>query len=166
MTFRVENSAIFQEQYANIGVIALQMPFGQIKHALKRGLINGLENSWSNIYSFGMYPLVRNFTETNHSFLGYMLVTSQTFWDGLPPDVREGLERIIADVSVEERRIAAEQAVSDRRIIAEAGDARIIEPTPVQLEAWRAAFLPAWEPFRARIGEDVIAAAVAAGNAR
>ena len=166
MTFRIENSAIFQEQYDNIEVVAIQMPFGQVHHALKRGLINGIENSWSNIYTFGIFPLVRNFTVTNHSFLGYMLVTSQTFWDGLPSDVRAGLERIIAEVSAEERRIAAEQEVTDRKTIAASGDARIIEPTATQLEAWRAAFLPAWEPFRARIGEDVIAAAVAAGTDR
>lgn len=163
MSFRIENSTIFQAQYAEIGVVALQIPFRQIKHALKRGLINGLENSWSNIYSFGMFPILRDFTETNHSFLGYMLVSSHAFWDGLPADIRAGLETIIAEVSVEERRIAAEKAIGDREKIA-AGDARIIRPDPAQQEAWRAAFMPVWQRFAGEIGQEVIDAAVAAGR--
>jgi C4-dicarboxylate-binding protein DctP len=165
LTFRIENSAIFQAQYARIGVIAIQMPFRQIKHALKRGLINGIENSWSNIYSFGMYPILRDYTETDHSFLGYMLVTSHAFWDKLPPDVRAGLEAIIAEVSAEERRIAAEKAIGDRALVA-AGDARILRPDPAQREAWRAAFMPVWRAYADEIGQDVIDAAMEAATPR
>lgn len=33
-----------------------------------------------------------NITETNHSFQGYMLITSKTFWNGLLAEVRGELE--------------------------------------------------------------------------
>ncbi|NJO56642.1 MAG: TRAP transporter substrate-binding protein DctP [Rhodospirillales bacterium] len=164
LTFRIEPSAIFQAQYERIGVIAIQMPFKQLPQALKRGLVNGLENSWSNIYASGLYPLKPRFTETNHSFLGYMVVTSAEFWDGLPDDVRSGLERILDEVSIEERRIAAEKAVLDREHIASGGNADIIVPTPEQLQAWRDSFEPVRAEFTETIGEEVIDAAIRAGE--
>lgn len=166
LTFRIEPSTVFQAQYARIGVVAIQMPFKQIPQALKRGLVNGLENSWSNLYSSGIYPLQHHFVETNHSFLGYMVVTSSAFWDGLPTDVRDGLEAILADVSLEERRIAHEKAISDRERIVATGKAEVIVPSSDQQEAWRNAFLPVWDRFIPTIGSDVVDAAVAAGEPR
>lgn len=85
----------------------------------------GRENAWSNIYSQGFQTLQTDITETNHSFQGYMLITSKTFWNGLPTDLRSELDTILAQVTEEVKTQAAEQADRDRQAILAAGKTRI-----------------------------------------
>ena len=56
-------------------------------------------------------------TETNHSFLGYMVITNKPFWDSLPADIRSELETILAQVTEEVKARAVEQARRDRQAI-------------------------------------------------
>jgi C4-dicarboxylate-binding protein DctP len=106
--------------------------------------------------------LHRHFTELDHSFLGYMVVTNADFWSGLPPDVRETLEAVLAEVTAEVNTIAREQAESDRRKAEEEGQIQVLRPSPAQLEEWREAFIPVWQDFEPQIGKAIIDAAQAA----
>ena len=68
---------------------------------LQTGVVNGAENPYSNIYSQKMHEVQKYITESNHGLLDYMLITNTKFWDGLPADVRDELNKIIAEVTVE-----------------------------------------------------------------
>lgn len=161
LTFRIEGSAIFQEQYQRIGVVGIQMPFARVTDAIREGLVKGQENSWSNITSRGIEQLHKNFTVLDHSFLGYMLVTSTAFWDRLPADVRPVLQQIVDEVTVEVNRIARRAAEEDRRRVEQTPGVAIHTPQGADLQLWRDAFIPVWEKFEPQIGADVVAAAVA-----
>lgn len=162
LLFRTEPSAVFQAQYQRIGVPVLPLPFSAVPDAVRDGLVQGQENSWSNIYSRGLHTLHRYFTEFDHSFLGYMVVTNADFWSGLPPDVRETLEAVLAEVTAEVNVIAREQAETDRRKAKEEGKIEILKPSPAQIEEWREAFIPVWQDFEPQIGKPIIEAAEAA----
>ena len=77
------------------------MPFSQVYDAIRTGVVDGQENSWSNIYSRDIHALHKNFTELDHSFQGYMVITSQDFWEDLPDDIRSELTEILAEVTEE-----------------------------------------------------------------
>lgn len=162
LLFRTEPSTVFQAQYHRIGVPVLPLPFRAVPDAIREGLVEGQENSWSNIYSRGIHTLHRYFTELDHSFLGYMVVTNADFWTGLPPDVRATLDAVLAEVTAEVNTIAREQAESDRQKAREEGRIEILEPAPEQLEQWREAFTPVWRDFEPQIGREIIEAAQAA----
>lgn len=162
LVFRIEPSSVFQAQYARIGVATLQVPFKQVVDAIREGLVEGQENAWSNIYSRKIYTLHKNFTELKHSFLGYMVVTSTEFWNGLPADIRSALEAILAKVSEEVNRMAAEQAEVDRERIAAVPGVTIIRPTAEEMTLWHEAWIPIWELFEPQIGPEVLDAALAA----
>jgi C4-dicarboxylate-binding protein DctP len=164
LTFRIEPSAVFREQYARLGVVAIPMPFKRVYDAVKEGLVKGQENAWSNIYSRRIHTLHRYFTEIEHSFLGYMVITSSKFWDGLPADIRSQLEAILAEVSTEVNRLAREKARGDRQKILESGPVDILALTDEQRAAWRKAMTPVWKEFEDEIGADTITAAVAANR--
>lgn len=162
MLFRTEPSTVFQAQYQRIGVPVLPLSFRAVPDAIREGLVEGQENSWSNIYSRGIHTLHRYFTELGHSFLGYMVVTNVEFWEGLPPDVRATLDAVLAEVTAEVNAIAREQAESDRQKAKDEGRIDILTPTPAQTEAWREAFTPVWRDFEPQIGREIIDAALAA----
>lgn len=164
LVFRIEPSAVFQKQYDRIGATAIPMPFAMLTDALRDGLIEGQENSWSNIRSRGVQDYQKDFLETNHSFLGYMVVTNAQFWNGLPPDVRVTLEQVMREVSVEVNRIALQDANTSRSTVAATPGVTVRAPTAEEREQWRDALTPVWDDFRQDIGANVIAAAVAAGR--
>ena len=162
LLFRTEPSAVFQAQYQRIGAPVLPLPFRAVPDAIREGLVEAQENSWSNIYSRGIHTLHRSFTELDHSFLGYMVVTNADFWTRLPPDVRATLDAILAEVTVEVNAIAREHAESDRQKAKDEGRIDILTPTPAQVEDWREAFTPVWQDFEPQIGREIIDAALAA----
>lgn len=164
LVFRIEPSDVFQEQYSRINAVGIPMAFGRVADAVRQGVVNAQENSWSNIYAEGIHKLHSNYTELNHSYLGYMVVTSSDFWQGLPEDIRTGLEEVLLQVRAEVNRLAAERAEERRdRVVAEGGVA-IMRPDAKKLQAWKDAWLPVWENFETEIGPEVIEAAIAAGS--
>lgn len=166
LTFRIEPSSVIQDQYARIGVLGIPMPFSRVTGAIREGLVDGQENAWSNVYSRGIHELHRYFTEIDHSFLGYMVVASAEFWDGLPDDIRSELEAILAEVTREVNALAAEQAAADRQRALGAGEIEIVTVTEDDRQAWREAFTPVWEVYAPQIGQEVIDAAIAASPSR
>ncbi|MCK4621167.1 MAG: DctP family TRAP transporter solute-binding subunit [Desulfuromonadales bacterium] len=158
LVFRIEASAVFQEQYARVGAVGIQMPFKRLPDAMKEGLISAQENAWSNIRSMQVHKFHNHFTELGHSFLGYMVVTSAAFWNGLPADVRTQLEAILKEVTDKVNALAAEQALSARQEVLQSG-AKLVEPSEADRRAWHDALTPVWKRFENEIGSDLISAA-------
>ena len=163
LKFRIEASDVIEEQYQMMDALPLKLPFGQVRDALQSGLVDGQENSWSNIASQRFYTLGQQFTETEHSYLGYMVVTSVAFWEALPQDIRAGLEAIIAEVTEEVNRIARDKAKSGRQQVVDAG-ATVIEFSPHEKNAWVAQWKPLWKEFEDSIGDDIVFVAAAANQ--
>ncbi|RFQ16615.1 C4-dicarboxylate ABC transporter, partial [Pseudomonas sp. ATCC 13867] len=113
-----------------------------------------------------MHEVQKYITESNHGVLDYMLITNTKFWNGLPPDVRTELEKIIQEVTNEVNKQAEALNQGDKQRIIEAKTSEIIELTPEQRNEWREAMKPVWKKFEAEIGPDLIKAAEAANQAQ
>ena len=163
LKFRIEASNVIEAQYRVLNALPVKLPFNQVYDALQSGLVDGQENSWSNIASRRFHELGQQFSETNHSYQGYMVVSSATFWDGLPQEIRTELETILAEVTEEVNRTAREKAAASRQAVIEAG-APVITLSPVEQALWAGQWKPLWARFEESIGKDVVAAAVAAGK--
>lgn len=163
LTFRIEPSDVIEAQYATLRATNLRLPFKHVFEALDRGLVDGQENSWSNIASQRFHTVQDYFTETNHSFQGYMVVTSVSFWSGLPQQIRSTMEEILAEVSKKVNHLAVEKAREGRETV-RTSSSHVLSLTSEQRAAWREALQPVWKEFENQIGRDVIEAAIAAGE--
>ncbi len=164
LVFRIEPSIVLQTQYARIGAIPQPMPFGRLFNAVRDGIIDAQENTWSNIASKNiqrMHPFV---TELDHSVLGYMVITSDAFWSGLPAEIRVVLTEVMAEVSAEVAIIADAYAQRTRQQVLATEGVTAIEPTAAEMAAWRDAWCPLWDMFEDDIGAATLAAAVAAAG--
>lgn len=161
LTFRVEPSNLIQKQYAQMGAVAIAMPFKQLYDALKINLVDGYENAWSNILSRDLHTLRNTFTEAGHSYLGYMIVTSVKFWDSLPEAIRQELEKILTEVTVEVNQLALDKAKSDREKVLQTEGVKVITLSAEEKQDWKEALKPLLQEFE-QARPDILAAAQAA----
>ena len=160
LKFRVQNSEVLKAQMAALGGSPQPMAFSEVYGALQTGVVDGQENTWSNIYGKKFFEVQDGVTETNHGIIDYMLVTSTDWWDTLDEGMRDQLSKIIAEVT--EARNSESTAVNEsakQEIISSGGV--VSQLTSSQRDAWVAAMMPVWDQFKGDVGEDNIAAAQA-----
>ncbi len=164
LKFRVQASAVLDEQFKAVRANPRKMSFAEVYQGLQTGVVNGTENTWSNYESQKVHEVQKFMTESDHGLIDYMVITNTKFWKGLPDDVRRELEAIMAEVTVEVNRQADELNQKAKQAIAAAGTTEIIELTPEQRAKWREAMQPVWKKFENEIGADLIKAAEAANQ--
>jgi len=158
LKFRIQASDVLQAQFEQLGAIPQKMAFSEVYGALQTGVVDGQENTWSNIYTKKFFEVQDGVTETNHGVLDYLVVTSTEFWSGLPDDVRSQLSRIMKEVTTERNRISSEINLENRQKIIDAGGV-VRTLTPEQREEWVKALKPVWKKFEGDVGADIIQAA-------
>ncbi len=154
--FRIQSSEVHAAMIRALGGVPQKLPFKEVYQALAQGVVDGQENAWSNIYSKKFYEVQDWITVSNHSYLGYMVVVSSRFWNGLPEDIRRELTAIMAEATAANRRFAAEADVADRKKVEAAGKAKVVELTPEELAAWQRATAGVEDKFKRQIGEDLL----------
>lgn len=164
LKFRVQASAVLEEQFKAIRANPRKMSFAEVYQGLQTGVVNGAENPYSNIYSQKMHEVQKYITESNHGLLDYMLITNTTFWNSLPADVRSELEKINVEVTAEVNKLASELNDGDKQRILDNKSTEIITLTDAQRVLWLDAMKPVWKKFESEIGADLIKAAEASNQ--
>lgn len=163
LKFRVQQSDVLVAQFLELDANPQKMAFKEVYGALQTGVVDGQENTWSNIYTQKFFEVQDGVTETNHGVIDYLVVTSEEFWTDLPADIRAQLELILTEVTLERNAVAYKLAEENKQRILDAG-AVVRTLTPDQRAAWVRALQPVWERFAPDIGSDVIAAAQASNS--
>ncbi len=86
-TFRIQNSPIIEFVLGELGAkVKIENNFAKVKKLLQKGAVDGQESTWSHIESEQFYEHQKYFVETNHGYLGYLLLTNKSFWEKLEKD--------------------------------------------------------------------------------
>lgn len=160
LKFRVQPSDVIIAQIEALGASAQPMAFAEVYGALQTGVVDGQENSWSNIFGKKFFEVQDGITETNHGLLDYLVVVSVEWLDSLEPEVRDQLLTILKEVTVERNAAVGEVDAETRQAILDAGGV-IRELTPEQRAVWVEAMKPVWDQFAESIGQENIDAAQA-----
>jgi C4-dicarboxylate-binding protein DctP len=158
LKFRVQPSDVLVAQMEALKANPQKMAFSEVYGALQTGVVDGQENTWSNVYGQKFFEVQDGTTESNHGVIDYLVVTSTEWWDGLPDDVRTQLKTILDEVTA--TRNAESESVNQEAkaaIIAAGGKIRTLDPA--QRKLWVEAMKPVWAKFQDDIGADLIAAA-------
>lgn len=164
LKFRVQSSEVLDAQFKQIHAVPRKMAFAETYQGLQTGVVNGAENPYSNIYSQKMHEVQKYITESNHGLLAYMVITNTQFWEGLPADIRSGLQEVLATVTTEVNNISRQFNLADKDKILKAGTSQILSLSTKEREAWRKAMRPVWKKFEKQIGADLIQAAEASNQ--
>ncbi|MBR9862024.1 MAG: DctP family TRAP transporter solute-binding subunit [Rhodobacteraceae bacterium] len=158
LKFRVQSSDVLVAQMEAIGGSPQKMKFAEVYGALQTGVVDGQENTWSNIYGKKFFEVQDGITETNHGIIDYLLVASVDWLDGLDADVRDQFLTIVGEVT--EARNSEAYAVNQaaKQSVIDAGGT-VRELTAEQRAAWVEAMKPVWAKFEGDVGADNIEAA-------
>jgi C4-dicarboxylate-binding protein DctP len=158
LKFRVMSSDVLVAQMRAIGGSPQKMSFSEVYGALQQGVVDGQENTWSNIYGKKFFEVQNGITETNHGIIDYLVVTSVDWLEGLKPAIRTQFLKILDEVT--KARNVESYAVNqaNRKFIIEAGG-KVRQLTASQRKAWVKAMKPVWDQFKKDVGEDTINAA-------
>lgn len=161
LKFRIMNSDVLQAQFEAVAATPLKKPFSEVFTLLQTKAIDGQENTWSNIYSKKFFEVQPFVMESNHGYLGYLVVTSAEFWTKLPEDIR-GVVKTSLDEAIDfGNEIAKQKAVSDRQAIMDSGKSEVYSISDAERQQWVDIMKPVWKKFESEVGADMISAAAA-----
>ena len=154
--FRIQSSRVLQAQFKALGSLPQVMAFSEVYQALQTGVVDGQENTWSNIYTQKMHEVQKYITETNHGYIGYVVIVNKKFWDDLPADIRDQLSKAMKEAT--DFNNAQSQKENDDALaeIKKSGKSEIIKLTPQQDEAMRKAMEPVYKDAAGRVGQPLI----------
>ena len=160
LKFRVQPSDVLVAQMEALGANPQKMAFSEVYGALQQGVVDGQENTWSNIFGKKFFEVQDGTTETNHGIIDYLVVTSVDFMDSLDADVRDQFTTILNEVTAS-RNAAAFQVNEEAKaaIIAAGGEVRQLSAE--QRQEWVDAMKPVWAQFEGDVGAENIEAAQA-----
>jgi C4-dicarboxylate-binding protein DctP len=156
LKFRIQSSKVLEAQFRTLGAIPQVMAFSEVYQALQTGVVDGQENTWSNIYTQKMYEVQKYITTTNHGYIGYVVVVNKKFWDGLPADIRDELSKAMKEATEFGNSQSAKENDDALEAIKKTGKSEILTLTPEQDEAMRKAMMPVYKEVASRIGQPLI----------
>jgi C4-dicarboxylate-binding protein DctP len=156
LKFRIQSSKVLEAQFRALGSIPQVMAFGEVYQALQTGVVDGQENTWSNIYTQKMHEVQKYATVTNHGYIGYVVVVNKKFWDGLPADIRANCEKAMKEATEYGNSQSAKENEDALEAIKKAGKTEIITLSPEQDEAMRKAMMPVYKDVASRVGQPLI----------
>jgi len=156
LKFRIQSSKVIEAQFRALGAIPQVMAFSEVYQALQTGVVDGQENTWSNIYTQKMHEVQKYATVTNHGYIGYVVVANKKFWEGLPPDIRAACEKAMKEATEYGNGQSAKENEDALAEIKKAGKTEILTLTPEQDAAMRKAMMPVYKEVASRVGQPLI----------
>lgn len=156
MKLRVQSSKVLSAGVRQLGGVPQVMAFSEVYTALQQGVVDGGENSISNIYTQKMHEVQKHLTISDHGYLTYAVIVNRKFWEGLPADIRTALEGAMQDATRYERAIAAKDNADALALIRQAGTTEVYVLPDAERATWQKALLPVQQEFEPVIGRELI----------
>ena len=156
LKMRIQGSKVLDAVARQLGAIPQIIAFGELYQSLQTGVADGEDNVPSNIWTQKLYDVQKYLTVSHHGRLTYSLITNKKFWDGLPADVRPGLDRAVQESTAFFDDTAAKDNVTAMDQIKASGKIQVHVLTDAEKQAWIAALMPVHKEMQSRFGKDFI----------
>ncbi len=153
---RISGSKVADQYFRKLGAIPQILAFSEVYQALQTGVVDGCENTASNYLTQKFHEVQKHITVAEHAHLQYAVIVNQKFWGGLPPDIRAGLDKAMAEATEYTNSIARQENVDALAEIKKSGKSEIHVMDAAQRAVWKEAFKPTFTWAEGRVGKEVI----------
>jgi len=94
---RVMESPVHIDTFNALGAIATPLNFNELYTALQQGVVDGAENSTSSFWISKHGELCKYYSFTHHFLMPAHFLMAKKFFDNLPADIREIVDRLGAE---------------------------------------------------------------------
>ncbi len=158
LKMRIQSSKVLDATFRSLGAIPQVMAFSELYQGLQSGVVDGTENTPSNVYTQKVFEVQKHITVSNHGHIAYAVVVNQKFWTGLPADIRQTLEGAMRDATTYANAIAATENAEAMEKIRASGKSLVYTLTPEETAEWRKATFVVHKEMEDRVGRDTIQA--------
>ena len=162
LKMRIQSSKILEAEMKALGASPQVMAFSEVYQGLQTGVVDGTENPPSNMFTQRMHEVQKHATLTNHGYLGYAVIVNKPFWDGLPGEIREALEKAMVEATIYVNELAQRDNDEALAAMKASGKTQFVTPSPEEQKAWMAAMEPVQKEMAGRVGHGLLAAIKAA----
>jgi C4-dicarboxylate-binding protein DctP len=158
LKMRIQSSKVLEATYRSLGALPQVLAFSEVYQALQTGVVDGGENTPSNIYTQKFHEVQKYLTVSDNTYIGYALIVNKKFWEGLPADVRGELETAVKDATAYCNSIAEQENRDALGKIKASGTVEFYILSDQEKAEWRKGLLKVHEEMAPRIGKDLIEA--------
>jgi C4-dicarboxylate-binding protein DctP len=156
LKFRIQSSKVLEAQFRSLGAVPQVMAFSDVYQALQTGVVDGQENTPSNMLTQKMHEVQKYTTVTNHGYIGYVVVVNKKFWEGLPADIRPQLEKAMKEATAYNNNRSAQENSDALEAMRKSGKTELIQLTSEQDVAMRKAMEPVYDDVSSRISKSLV----------
>ncbi|MCD8508919.1 MAG: DctP family TRAP transporter solute-binding subunit [Bacillus sp. (in: Bacteria)] len=156
LRFRVMPSQALFRTYRMLGATGVTYPFNEVYNVLQDGLVDGQENTISNIWSKGFYKQQKYMTISNHNYLGYVILVDPMFWRSIPDVHRDSIQEAMEEVTLWLRAHAKELNEEMFNRIVATGMTEIYELSEEEKLEWRKTLKPLYDEYEGIVGEELM----------
>ena len=153
---RIQSSKVLDGSMRALGATPQVMAFSEVYQALQTGVVDGNENTPSNIYTQKMHEVQKYLTMSNHGVVEYAVIVNKKFWEGLPADIRATLEGAMKEATAFTNDIAQKQNDEAMEKMKASGKIQVITLTADEKKAWKKAMLKVHRDNEGTIGKEMI----------
>ena len=158
LKMRIQSSKVLDEQFRALKANPQVLAFSEVYQAMQTGVVDGSENTPSNVYTQKMHEVQSNLTVSDHGYIGYAVIVNKKFWEALPADVRSQLEGAMKEATVYANTIAQKENDDALAAIKASGKTKVYYLSDEEKAEWRRALLPVHKSMAGRVGQDLIEA--------
>lgn len=156
LKFRIQSSKVLELQMRALGALPQIMAFSEVYQALQTGVVDGQENTPSNMYTQKMHEVQKYTTMSDHGYIGYVVVANKKFWDDLPGDVRTQLTKAMEEATRYSNEISEKENTEALADMKKSGKTEFITLTPQQKANWKKALQPVYDDAAKRVTKNLI----------
>jgi C4-dicarboxylate-binding protein DctP len=154
--FRTMVGKVINTQFELTGAKAFVYPFSKLKSLIVEGVIDGQENTFSNIHSQKIENYQKYLTVSEHGYLGYALISSNKFWGNLSDKEKKLILNVLKKVTEYEIKLAKKENLDSFYRIKNDSDIKITKLNIVQKKVWIDFFKSYYPLFYKNISENII----------
>ncbi|WP_209123127.1 DctP family TRAP transporter solute-binding subunit [Alkalihalobacillus sp. BA299] len=156
LSVRVMPSEALVDTYRVLDAKPRLFSFNEVYNVLSTGIVDGTENTLSNIYSKGFYRQQKYMTVSNHNYLGYAVLMNSNFFHTLPVDYQNSIIEAMNEVTMWLREHS--KVINDEMLyrIENSGQLEIHYQTESEKKIWRQALKPIYDKYGQIIGDELM----------
>ncbi|QDQ86380.1 TRAP transporter substrate-binding protein [Alcaligenaceae bacterium SJ-26] len=156
LKMRIQSSKVLESQMRALDAVPQMMAFSEVYQAMQTGVVDGSENTPSNMYTQQVYDVQKHATLSDHGYIGYAVIVNKKFWDELPADVRANLEKAMAEATTYANDIAQQENDAALLAMQATRKTNFHEMTDAERQQWIETLEPVHQEMASRIGQETI----------
>ncbi len=148
LRMRVAKNPILLDTYASLGSDAIGIASAETYGALQTKMVDGHDGGSGWAYAQKLFEVQNYYSLTGHQMVVTSVIINNDFFESLPPEIQDALERAAKDAAVKNMEWMRSYEKDIYKHFEDAG----LEINTLDLAPFREAVRPVWDKYAERVG--------------